>query len=275
MKISVREALVGILSKSLTVEQAYATVEDQQDLHLSLEYMSQLSKAVEPLSKPPVSEAQRKAMWAAAKGKSNLGIPKTVGKDFADSDEGGKLPEKKLSKNDDSEDLISWDNNGQWTLTKAIKPGEADLGEYWKKPINTPAPKNIKPFSANPKSSDIGDTGINYKKMNDPKAQTAPKYDIGEGREQQLHANLMNNRVPGVRKNEGTNLEANPSIDERTRMTAKGDMDGYGPAGDSSSSMTMSEKNPQPGEARHEEEEKEEARKIKEKAQKLLDMHKK
>lgn len=31
---------------------------------------------------PPVSEAQRRAMWAAAKGNSTLGIPKKVGKEF-------------------------------------------------------------------------------------------------------------------------------------------------------------------------------------------------
>ena len=43
---------------------------------------------------PPVSEAQRKAMFAAAAGKSTLGIPKKVGKEFAAADEGGKLPQK-------------------------------------------------------------------------------------------------------------------------------------------------------------------------------------
>lgn len=43
---------------------------------------------------PPVSEAQRKAMWAAASGKSNIGIPKSVGREFAEADPGGKLPEK-------------------------------------------------------------------------------------------------------------------------------------------------------------------------------------
>lgn len=35
---------------------------------------------------PPVSEAQRRAMWAAAKGKSTLGIPKSVGKEFVGDD---------------------------------------------------------------------------------------------------------------------------------------------------------------------------------------------
>ena len=41
---------------------------------------------------PSVSESQRKAMFAAAEGKSTLGIPKKVGEEFAKVDTGGKLP---------------------------------------------------------------------------------------------------------------------------------------------------------------------------------------
>lgn len=41
---------------------------------------------------PPVSQAQRGAMRAAAAGKSTLGIPKKVGKEFDAADPGGKLP---------------------------------------------------------------------------------------------------------------------------------------------------------------------------------------
>lgn len=43
---------------------------------------------------PPVSESQRRAMGAAASGKSSLGIPKKVGREFLKSDPGGKLPAK-------------------------------------------------------------------------------------------------------------------------------------------------------------------------------------
>jgi hypothetical protein len=43
---------------------------------------------------PPVSESQRRAMYAAKAGKSTLGIPKKVGKEFVKSDKGGKLPNK-------------------------------------------------------------------------------------------------------------------------------------------------------------------------------------
>ena len=41
---------------------------------------------------PPVSEAQRRAMYAAKAGHSTLGIPQKVGAEFAAADPGGKLP---------------------------------------------------------------------------------------------------------------------------------------------------------------------------------------
>ena len=43
---------------------------------------------------PIKSQAQRGAMYAAAQGKSTLGIPKSVGKEFVASDKPGKLPPK-------------------------------------------------------------------------------------------------------------------------------------------------------------------------------------
>jgi hypothetical protein len=47
---------------------------------------------------PPVSEKQRKAMAAAAHGKSTIGIPAKVGKEFIKADPGGKLPKKAKQK---------------------------------------------------------------------------------------------------------------------------------------------------------------------------------
>lgn len=48
---------------------------------------------------PVVSEAQRRAMAAAAHGHSTLGIPASVGKDFISATpKGAKLPERKHSK---------------------------------------------------------------------------------------------------------------------------------------------------------------------------------
>lgn len=52
---------------------------------------------------PAVSEKQRRAMAAAAKGESNIGIPKSVGKEFLDADKGGKLPERKRARLHDHE----------------------------------------------------------------------------------------------------------------------------------------------------------------------------
>ena len=66
---------------------------------------------MEDLSKPPVSEAQRRAMWAAASGKSKLDIPQSVGQEFAAADEGGKLPDRRTSVKK-SEDFIA--PSGQW-----------------------------------------------------------------------------------------------------------------------------------------------------------------
>jgi len=41
---------------------------------------------------PNVSQAQRAAMAAAASGRSDLGIPPSVGREFMSADQGGKLP---------------------------------------------------------------------------------------------------------------------------------------------------------------------------------------
>lgn len=66
---------------------------------------------------PPVSEKQRRAMWAAAAGHSNLGIPESVGKEFANADPGGKLPAK-------AKDM----GRSGW---QKIKEGLAALGQFF------------------------------------------------------------------------------------------------------------------------------------------------
>lgn len=47
---------------------------------------------------PPVSQRQRRAMYAAAEGKSNIGIPKSVGREFIAADTGKKLPKSRRGK---------------------------------------------------------------------------------------------------------------------------------------------------------------------------------
>ena len=46
---------------------------------------------------PPKSEAQRRAMHAAAAGKSTLGIPRKVAREFVAADSGRKLPRRSAS----------------------------------------------------------------------------------------------------------------------------------------------------------------------------------
>lgn len=47
---------------------------------------------------PMKSEAQRRAMHAAAHGKSTAGIPKKVAKEYVAHDKGGKLPKRMRKK---------------------------------------------------------------------------------------------------------------------------------------------------------------------------------
>jgi hypothetical protein len=48
-------------------------------------------------SMPSKTQAQHKAMEAAAHGKSNLGIPKKVGKDFEKADKGKKFSTQSMA----------------------------------------------------------------------------------------------------------------------------------------------------------------------------------
>jgi hypothetical protein len=44
---------------------------------------------------PPVSQQQRKLMWAAASKRGGVGgVPQSVGKEFAAADKPGKLPKR-------------------------------------------------------------------------------------------------------------------------------------------------------------------------------------
>ena len=54
---------------------------------------------------PPVSTAQRRAMFAAARGKSTLGIPQSVGEEFT---EAGKLPKKARDMDMGEWKLLRW-----------------------------------------------------------------------------------------------------------------------------------------------------------------------
>jgi hypothetical protein len=100
--------------KFIAAHNPNVTEEHRKKYEEALKKSDKKFNKAEPLEKPPVSEAQRKAMWAAAKGKSQLGIPQSVGKEFAEKDPGGKLP-KKVSKEE-----LKLSANGQWDI-KEIK----------------------------------------------------------------------------------------------------------------------------------------------------------
>lgn len=119
----VRQAAAGAVSGAMRGYQ-----QSQQSTYKSDKAVE--DKPKDPLEKPPVSEAQRRAMYAAARGESILGIPKSVGKEFAEADKGGKLPEK--AKKEESK-------NGH-------------LGEYWKQPLNLPKRSSAQGAAKPPKA---------------------------------------------------------------------------------------------------------------------------
>ena len=48
---------------------------------------------------PPVSQKQRRLMYAASEKKGGAGgVPQSIAKEFVQSDRGGKLPERKTSR---------------------------------------------------------------------------------------------------------------------------------------------------------------------------------
>ena len=294
--MNIKEAIHGILSKSLTTEQAFAGVkaEDKIELAAAIGYIRErLSKTsaveplvkynergqwsmnkMEPLSKPPVSEAQRKAMWAAAKGKSSLGIPAKVGKDFADSDEGGKLP-----------------------LKKAIKPGPTlNYGKMNPEhnPMSNPeAAKQAK--AARYAEAEAKAPVLDYSsgRMSTPKSYAGVAAQAHAVRTQ-FDAQRNESAIDAIARRNGTKKAEGVNEDTKTinpeRMTAKNEMMGYGGgsmmsgaakgdmAGDSGASATeleQSEKEPHKDDPHHEAKEKEKAKKIKAEAEGLLDMHKK
>jgi hypothetical protein len=73
---------------------------------------------------PPVSQAQRAAMHAAAQGHSTIGIPKSVGKEFSNADPGGKLPEHKAK---DCMDFKGTSRDGKTcNISRAADMSDAD-----------------------------------------------------------------------------------------------------------------------------------------------------
>ena len=249
IKSLVKSILTGeIKAESLSIEQF-------NEVNAVISLIKNRIYKNEILEKPPVSEAQRKAMHAAASGKSNIGIPQSVGKDFTDEDKGGKLPKKILSK--------AWAPNAQWSLEKAIKPGPTlNYGKInpGSNPISNPESNEVKAGKAAAK--DAAAPTIDY--GNKPTAK--PTYTGAADRAKQVRAQIDTQinepaldtiaRKQKMNKDEGTNVEKEPSASEIGRMTAKSEAEPH-------------------DDPEHEKKEKEKAKKIKNEAEDILDMHKK
>ncbi len=84
---------------------------------------------------PPVSEAQRKAMFAAAEGKSNLGIPRNVGEEFV-----GKAHDSAPPLAFDRESVRSYDADGRLHVDRT-PISKATVNEYFGREI--PGSENL------------------------------------------------------------------------------------------------------------------------------------
>jgi hypothetical protein len=105
---------------------------------------SQELKKEEPLRKPFKSDAQRRAMFAAAEGSSTLDIPKKVGKEFISASKGEDvkdLPEKVKKSNK----VESYGDAKKW-LEKRVIPFEGSLRKM---------EKNIVPFEEKPRKGKL------------------------------------------------------------------------------------------------------------------------
>ena len=136
---------------------------------------------------PPVSQAQRGAMHAAAQGNSNLGIPSSVGKEFANADPGGKLPEKKGE--DDTggapgAERFSLSPDGQ-TIVDNVGGKSYPIQEAMRilfsgdQPQDASVPSGIPPagkVTVNP----VDNPEVNTAKWSVPKIEP-PGKDVGEG----------------------------------------------------------------------------------------------
>jgi hypothetical protein len=231
----------------------------------------------EILEKPPVSEAQRKAMRAAAAGKSNLDIPKSVGKDFSESDPGGKLPEKvgkaetKVGKVTETMDQDVYEPRGKHdpvmespkNLNKAIKPGPTlDYGKINPRQNTVVSPSAKQTADTSAAASEAAAPTIDY--HSDP-MQPPKRYAGAAERAKQVRAEIDRQanesaietiaRRQKMKKEEGANEESEPTAAEVGKMTAKAE-------------------EPHKDDPKHEAKEQEKAKTIKDKAQELLDMHK-
>lgn len=160
------------------------------------------------------------------------------------------------------------DSNGQWKIEKSFdSKSYLSAAAAGKKQNTIDYSKDVNP-KPDYASIEANAPTLDYSKMTSPKPKSSPqsKKDVW------LKVNAERQKKnTGMAKDEGVLLDKD--VKNKDRMVVKNDMLGYGPSGSPESSMTMSEKEPHSDDPKHEAKEKEKAKKIKDKAQELLDMH--
>lgn len=200
-----------------------------------------------------------------------------------------------------SEENVSWSSNGQWSLEKAIKPGPTlDYGKMSpeQNPVSNPAAakeakaQRYAEIEANAPTLDYRNNRAATPKYYEgaaQKAQAAKAKAIKESQETAVETFQRRGQakkpaapvapaapaagtLKPTMKSEGANIEKEPTPEERRKMTAKSDAVRYGSKAEEAM-MAMSEKEPHTDDPKHEQKEKNKAKKIKDEAQELIDMH--
>jgi hypothetical protein len=163
----------------------------------------------------------------------------------------------------DVKEVLKTDKNGQWSLDKAIKPGPTL--DYTK--IN-PKP-DYKEMEAKAPTIDYQNNSATKKPVWSGAADQAKAVREKINTEANETAVETIRRRQDAKKSDGVNVEPELTSDQKKRMVAKNEMMGYG-----QDAVMQSEAEPHKDDPHHEEKEKKKAKKIKEEAEKLLDMHK-
>jgi hypothetical protein len=175
-------------------------------------------------------------------------------------------------------EIFKYDANGQWKMEKAAKPGPTlNYSKINPRDNASVNPEAKKLADTNATTSEAGANTIDYQndRMKTPKMWAGAAERAKQVKDkiaQQANEPALETIARRQKLKKGDGILEDEETKNKERMIAKNEMLGYGPAGAPSSAMTMSEKDE--GSPEHESAEKKKAKKIKDKAQELLDMHK-
>jgi hypothetical protein len=158
----------------------------------------------------------------------------------------------------DVKEVLKTDKNGQWSLDKAIKPGPTlDYSKFNEKP-------DYKEIEAKAPTIDYQNNSATKKPTWTGAADQAKAVRTKIDAESKETAAETIARRQKIRKGEGANSEPELDAGKQKRMVAKDEM----------MDQVMQSEEPHKDDPQHEEKEKKKAKKIKEQAESLLDMHK-